>query len=151
VEEIPSFTVPPAAIVNVPAVVLPTMNPPVVIVQVEPVPVTVAVPPAFMVVPAPLVSVPPFWIVSMPPPTPALPAVAAWGPFTPISVGFGIAVLMLTFPVVGTMPVDQLPAVNQSEEIVPVHVCARAGIAASKAAIPVVANKGVRIARPPFL
>src|SRR6516225_3778749 len=72
VTALPVFTVPPFWIVSVPVPELPIKKRPELIVQDEPAPVTVTVPvepePSPMVPPPPLLTLPPFWIVSVPAP-----------------------------------------------------------------------------------
>src|SRR5262249_22050607 len=152
----PLLTVPPSAIVSVPVPKPPTTVPR--LVQVEPAPVTVAVPcePALLpTTPRPkmLLTVPPLWIVSAP--VPFWPTKTTWAvaPAVPTTAAFGVTVSMNADVPTGPIgtPAVQLPGVNQSEEIAPVQkVCARVDdVAASNAAATtVVANKCARISPP---
>jgi len=127
-------TVPPFWIVSVPMPPLPTLRPEKLlepVVQDEPMPVTVTVPlepeREPMSTPPPLLTVPPFWIVSIP--VPKSPTVRLFV-VAPTTVAWGLTVSIVTLSVlVGTAAGDQLPAVNQSVEAAPVQVSsARAGV-----------------------
>src|SRR5436853_532704 len=66
-------------------------------------------------------TVPPFWTLSEPVPDAPMLKILACAPAAPTTVAFGVTVLMDTSsPLVGT-PVDQFPALNQSDEVTPVQ------------------------------
>ncbi|WP_247381829.1 MULTISPECIES: hypothetical protein [unclassified Bradyrhizobium] len=127
-------TVPPLLIASVPVPFWPTPRLPPELFHFEPAPLTVTVP--LPVAERPrcaalgVVSVLPFWIVSLPVPvlpTTVNPEAPVEGPETPSTVAFGLVVLMVTELVaVGTALVDQLVLVVQSVLVAPVQVCAAA-------------------------
>ena len=102
--------------------------------HVEPAPVTNSVPvePALSpIMPKVLFIVPPFWIVNAPVPKTATRRPVDCAPGTPITVAFGVTVSMTVLVALVGTPADQLLALNQSLEAVPVH-CARAGMAVAE-------------------
>jgi len=82
-----------------------------------PVTVTVPTPPGKLpIVPNSLVSVPPFWIVSIPVPFAPTDRLLASAPGLATTVAFGVTVLMFTSIVRLGIPPTQLGPKNQSEE-----------------------------------
>src|SRR5262245_16309273 len=126
------LTAPPFWIVSVPVPVSATERLEE-MVQVDPGPVTVTVPVEPRAKPIrPLAAVsttPPFWIVSVPVPELPTKRFCTCAPGAPTTVALGVIVsIFASIARVGS-PADQLPALNQSVEMVPVQlVCARAGV-----------------------
>jgi hypothetical protein len=94
-------------------------------VQVEPAPDTITVPcepGKFPTAPLTSVNVPPFWMTSDPVPFEPTAKFRAVAPVFATTVGFGVTVSMLALVAAAGTPAFQLPAVNQSEETVPVQL-----------------------------
>ena len=127
---VPATTAAPLRMVSVPLPSLP-MSSELLLVQLEPAPSTITVPiepPFSPMMPAVLLTVPPAWMVNVPVAEAPTLRLTACAPAVPTTVALGVMVSIVALvPLVGTPP-DQLPALNQLFEVVPVQSTAREGV-----------------------